>query len=119
MVHVDHGVARYTGLGRPKGGSLNRDFMVLEFAGRDRLFVPVDRLDLVQKYSGVSGHKPALDRLGGPGWERVKSRVRKSVRVDGPGAAGTLRAARRGHAATSSPPTRTGSGSWRRPSPSS
>jgi transcription-repair coupling factor (superfamily II helicase) len=79
VVHVDHGVARYTGLGRPKGGSLNRDFMVLEFSGGDRLFVPVDRLDLVQKYSGVAGKEPALDRLGGPGWERVKSRVRRSV----------------------------------------
>jgi transcription-repair coupling factor (superfamily II helicase) len=80
VVHVDHGIARYAGLGRPKGGSLNRDFMLLEFAGRDRLFVPVDRLDLVQRYSGVAGRKPALDKLGGPGWERVKSRVRKSVR---------------------------------------
>jgi transcription-repair coupling factor (superfamily II helicase) len=79
VVHVDHGVARYAGLGRPKGGSLNRDFMVLEFAGGDRLFVPVDRLDLVQKYSGVAGHAPALDRLGGLGWEKVKAKVRKSV----------------------------------------
>jgi transcription-repair coupling factor (superfamily II helicase) len=79
VVHVDHGIARFTGLGRPKGGSLNRDFMVLEFARGDRLFVPADRLDLVQRYSGVAGRKPALDRLGGPGWERVKSRVRKAV----------------------------------------
>jgi transcription-repair coupling factor (superfamily II helicase) len=79
VVHVDHGVARYVGLGRPKGGSLNRDFMVLEFQGGDRLFVPVDRLDLVEKYSGVAGHKPALDRLGGPGWQRLKTRVRRSV----------------------------------------
>lgn len=79
VVHTDHGVARYAGLGRPKGGSLNRDFMVLEFQGGDRLFVPVDRLDLVQKYSGVAGQKPPLDKLGGPGWDRVKSRVRKSV----------------------------------------
>jgi transcription-repair coupling factor (superfamily II helicase) len=79
VVHVDHGVATYAGLGRPRGGSLNRDFMVLEFAGRDRLFVPVDRLDLVQRYSGVAGRKPTLDKLGGPGWERVKARVRKSV----------------------------------------
>jgi transcription-repair coupling factor (superfamily II helicase) len=81
IVHVDHGIARYGGLGRPKGGSLNRDFMVLEFAAGDRLFVPVDRLDLVQKYSGVAGKKAVLDRLGGPGWERVKSKVRKSVRL--------------------------------------
>jgi transcription-repair coupling factor (superfamily II helicase) len=79
VVHVDHGVARYAGLGRPKGGSLNRDFMILEFQGGDRLFVPTDRLDLVQKYSGVAGHQPALDKLGGVGWEKVKSRVRKSV----------------------------------------
>ena len=79
VVHVDHGIARYAGLGRPRGGSLNRDFMVLEFAGRDRLFVPVDRLDLVQKYRGVAGHRPVLDRLGGAGWERVKTRVRKTV----------------------------------------
>ena len=79
VVHVDHGVARYLGLGRPKGGSLNRDFMMLEFSGGDRLFVPVDRLDLVQKYSGVAGKAPRVDRLGGPGWERVKKRVRKSV----------------------------------------
>ncbi len=79
VVHVDHGLARYAGLGRPKGGSLNRDFMVLEFDAGDRLFVPVDRLDLVQKYSGVAGHAPHLAKLGGPGWEKVKARVRKSV----------------------------------------
>lgn len=79
IVHVDHGVARYLGLGRPKGGSLNRDFMVLEFAMGDRLFVPIDRLDLVQKYSGVAGQAPKTDKLGGPGWERVRKRVRKSV----------------------------------------
>ena len=79
VVHVDHGIAKYAGLGRPKGGSLNRDFMVLEFSGGDRLFVPVDRLDLVQKYSGVADRKVTLDRLGGPGWERVKAKVRKSV----------------------------------------
>jgi transcription-repair coupling factor (superfamily II helicase) len=79
VVHVDHGIARYAGLGRPKGGSVNRDFMILEFQGGDRLFVPTDRLDLVQKYSGVSGHHPVLDKLGGSSWEKVKSRVRKSV----------------------------------------
>ena len=79
VVHVDHGIARYGGLGRPKGGSLNRDFMVLDFAGKDRLFVPVDRLDLVQRYGGAGG-RPVLDKLGGPGWERAKSKVRKSVR---------------------------------------
>jgi len=79
VVHVDHGVARYAGLGRPKGGSLNRDFVVLEFAGGDKLFVPVDRLDLVQKHTGAGGARPPLDRLGGPGWERAKAKARKAV----------------------------------------
>ena len=79
VVHVDHGIASYAGLGRPKGGSLNRDFMVLVFSHGDRLFVPVDRLDLVQKYSGVAGKRPVLDRLGGPGWARVKARAKKAV----------------------------------------
>ena len=79
VVHVDHGIARYAGLGRPKGGSLNRDFVILEFADGDKLFVPVDRLDLVQKYTGAGEGKPKLDRLGGPGWQRAKSRVRKAV----------------------------------------
>jgi transcription-repair coupling factor (superfamily II helicase) len=79
VVHVDHGIATYAGLGRPAGGSLNRDFMVLVFAGGDRLFVPVDRLDLVQKYSGVAGKKPPVDRLGGPGWQRVKAKASKAV----------------------------------------
>ncbi len=79
VVHVDHGIATYAGLGRPTGGSLNRDFMVLTFAGGDRLFVPVDRLDLVQKYSGVAGKKPVLDRLGGPGWQRVRAKAKKAV----------------------------------------
>ncbi len=79
VVHVDHGIASYAGLGRPQGGSLNRDFMVLVFSHGDRLFVPVDRLDLVQKYSGVAGKKPPLDRLGGPGWARVKVKAQKAV----------------------------------------
>ena len=80
VVHVDHGIALYEGLGRPKGGSLNRDFMSLAFAGGDRLFVPVDRLDLVQKFHGSGDDKPKLDKLGGPSWERVKAKIRKSVR---------------------------------------
>ena len=79
VVHVDHGIARYTGMDRPKGGSLNRDFITLEFHGGDKLFVPVDRLDLVQKHTGAKAGSPSLDRLGGPGWERVKRKARKAV----------------------------------------
>ena len=78
VVHVDHGVARYLGLARPPGSP--RDFMLLQYADDARLYVPVDRLDLVQKYGGGGGESRALDSLGGPGWERVKSRVKKALR---------------------------------------
>jgi transcription-repair coupling factor (superfamily II helicase) len=77
VVHVDHGVGRYTGLGRrPVTGE---ELLELEYGGGDRLFVPVSRLDLVQKYTGGERSLVPLDRLGGPGWDRRRSRVRKAV----------------------------------------
>jgi len=78
VVHVDHGVGRYLGLSRPPGSP--RDFMLLQYSDDARLYVPVDRLDLVQKFGGAEGESRALDKLGGPGWERVKTRVRKAIR---------------------------------------
>ena len=118
VVHVDHGIARYAGLGRPKGGSVNRDFMILEFQGGDRLFVPTDRLDLVQKYSGVSGHHAILDKLGAArgrrsraGFASRSNRWRRSCSSSTPGVV------RR--PATRSPPTDCGRRSSRRRSRSS
>ena len=55
-----------------------QEFMELRYAGEDKLFVPVERLDLVQKYTGAS--RPALDRLGGTTWEKAKTRVKKAMR---------------------------------------
>jgi transcription-repair coupling factor (superfamily II helicase) len=75
---VDHGVGRYLGLSRPAGSP--RDFMLLQYAEDSRLYVPVDRLDLVQKFGGGDTESRSLDKLGGPGWERVKTRVRKAIR---------------------------------------
>ncbi|HKB07434.1 MAG TPA: CarD family transcriptional regulator, partial [Candidatus Polarisedimenticolia bacterium] len=79
VVHVDHGIGRYAGIARVGDDGLSRDFMLLTYEGGDRLYVPVDRLDLVQRYSGVAGQRPRLDRLGGPGWERTKKKVRKAM----------------------------------------
>jgi len=79
VVHVEHGVARYGGIARVGEGSGQRDFMLLYYEGNDKLYVPIDRLDLVQRYSGVTGQKARLDRLGGVGWERTKKRVRKAM----------------------------------------
>jgi len=79
IVHVDHGVGLYEGLTRVAGDGQEVDVMVLSYHGRDKLFVPVTRLDLVQKYSGVGGRAPTLDRLGGTGWVKTKQRVRKAM----------------------------------------
>jgi len=79
VVHVEHGIGRYAGIARVGEGGSSRDFMLLTYEGGDRLYVPIDRLDLVQRYSGVAGQKPHLDRLGGPGWERTKKKVKKAM----------------------------------------
>ncbi len=79
VVHVEHGIGRYAGIARMGEGEAQRDFVLLLYDGRDKLYVPVDRLDLVQRYSGIAGQRPHLDRLGGPGWERTKKKVRKAM----------------------------------------
>jgi transcription-repair coupling factor (superfamily II helicase) len=80
VVHVDHGIGRYAGITRVGEDGSPRDFMLLTYEGGDRLYVPIDRLDLVQRYSGVTGQKARLDRLGGTGWERTKKKVRRAMR---------------------------------------
>jgi transcription-repair coupling factor (superfamily II helicase) len=80
VVHIDHGIARYSGLvRRPAGGSGSeeRDFLELHFAGTDRIWVPVEQVDRVTRYAG--GERPALSRLGGGEWQRTRSRVRRAV----------------------------------------
>ncbi len=77
VVHVDHGIGRYRGLTRRPG--TGEELLVLEYAEGNRLYVPVTRLDLVQKYSGGEAALVPLDRLGGTGWERRRRKVRKAV----------------------------------------
>ena len=81
VVHVDHGIGAFVGLkqlGMPGTGEASQEFLELRYAGEDKLFVPVERLDLVQKHTG--GARPALDRLGGTSWEKAKTRVKKAMR---------------------------------------
>ncbi len=78
VVHVDHGIGVFVGLKRIELGLEPHEFMELRYAGEDKLFVPVERLDLVQKFTGAS--RPALDRLGGTTWEKAKTRVKKAMR---------------------------------------
>jgi transcription-repair coupling factor (superfamily II helicase) len=78
VVHVDHGIGVFVGLKRIDMGPTAQEFMELRYHADDKLFVPVERLDLVQKYSGAS--RPALDKLGGTSWEKAKTRVKKAMR---------------------------------------
>ncbi|HEV3277625.1 MAG TPA: transcription-repair coupling factor [Terriglobia bacterium] len=81
VVHLDHGIALYQGLRQLEVEGKSRDFMLLTYQDEAKLYVPLERLDLVEKYrSGGDGVKPTLDRLGGVTWERTKTRVKKALR---------------------------------------
>src|SRR5712692_6778944 len=79
VVHLDHGIGIYRGLKFLQVGGVEGEFLHLEYEGGDRLYLPVDRINVVQKYIGGDGAQPALDRLGGTAWEKVKAKARKSV----------------------------------------
>jgi transcription-repair coupling factor (superfamily II helicase) len=78
-VHVDHGVGVYRGLLRRQAAGVEGDFLVLEYAGGDRLFVPVEKMSRVQRYVASEEDRPRLARLGGTAWQRAKQRVRDSL----------------------------------------
>ena len=80
VVHVEHGIGQYQGLKEINQGDGNAEFMVLEYADAARLYVPLTRLDLVQKYRSQEGAKPALNHLGTAAWAKTKSRVRKEMK---------------------------------------
>ena len=78
VVHVEHGIGVFVALREIDLSGESQEFMELRYAGKDKLFVPVEHLDSVQKYTG--GAKPSLDRLGGTSWERTKTRLRRAMR---------------------------------------
>jgi len=80
VVHVEHGIGQYQGLKEvPQEDGTAAEFMVLEYAEGARLYVPLTRLDLVQKYRSSEGAKPVLNRLGTAQWQKTKSRVKKAM----------------------------------------
>ncbi|HKD02365.1 MAG TPA: transcription-repair coupling factor [Terriglobales bacterium] len=80
VVHVEHGIGQYQGLKEINQGDGNAEFMLLEYAEGARLYVPLTRLDLVQKYRSQEGTKPALNHLGTNTWAKTKARVRKAMK---------------------------------------
>jgi len=79
VVHVEHGIGQYQGLKEINHGDGPAEFMLLEFAEAARLYVPLTRLDLVQKYRSSEGAKPPLSHLGTQAWSKTKSRVKKAM----------------------------------------
>jgi transcription-repair coupling factor (superfamily II helicase) len=79
VVHVDHGIGQFEGLRQIESDGRRGEFMLLRYAEDSRLYVPLERMDLVQSYRVVEGSQPALDKLGGTGWNTRKTRVRKSL----------------------------------------
>ncbi|MBX3236807.1 MAG: transcription-repair coupling factor [Nitrospiraceae bacterium] len=79
VVHVQYGIARYQGLRRLSVQGFDSDYLILEFAGTDKLYVPLDRLNQVQRYSGAENHVPRLDKLGGTSWAKTTARVKKDI----------------------------------------
>jgi len=94
VVHIDHGIGRFGGLvtldlgptdpmltrGLPAPEATRGEFMLLYYADEAKLYVPVERLDLVQRYSSAEGHQPTLERLGGIGWQKTKAKAKRAMR---------------------------------------
>src|ERR1700722_11455721 len=79
VVHVDHGIGQFEGLRQIVSDGRGGEFMLLKYADDARLYVPLERMDLVQSYRVVEGDHPPLDKLGGTAWHTRKTRARKSV----------------------------------------
>jgi len=80
VVHVEHGIGQYQGLKEINQGNGEAEFMLLEYAEGAKLYVPLTRLDLVQKYRSAEGAKPTLNYLGSASWAKTKARVRKAMK---------------------------------------
>lgn len=79
VVHINHGIGKYLGIETLEVNGAHKDYLNLRYAGNDKLYIPVDQIDQVQKYIGSEEQEPKVYKLGGNDWKRVKRRVQKSV----------------------------------------
>ncbi|XPV74810.1 MAG: transcription-repair coupling factor [Desulfovibrio sp.] len=79
LVHKDYGLARFGGLHHLKMGDVDNDYLLLYFSGDDKLYLSVDRINLVQRFKGPEGTAPVLDKLGGTRWRKTTERARKAI----------------------------------------
>lgn len=79
VVHVNHGIGKYLGIETLEIKGIHKDYLNIHYQGSDKLYVPVEQIDQVQKYVGSEGKEPKLYKLGGSEWKRVKKKVENSV----------------------------------------
>ena len=79
VVHIDHGIGRYSGIRRLRIGGREHDCLVVAYQDQDRVFVPVEQLDRLRKYSSAEGETPLLNKLGSAAWEKLKERTREEI----------------------------------------
>ncbi|MBN2656598.1 MAG: transcription-repair coupling factor [Spirochaetales bacterium] len=79
VVHVNYGIGRFKGIERITAAGNERDYISIEYAGEDSIFVPIEQVNLVQRYIGSEGRGAKLDKIGGKSWDNKKNKVRKSV----------------------------------------
>ncbi|UCF98701.1 MAG: transcription-repair coupling factor [Spirochaetaceae bacterium] len=79
VVHLQYGIGLFNGIDRIKAAGHERDYICLEYDGGEKVFLPIEQVNLIQAYIGQEGKRPKLDKLGGKGWQSKKERVRRSV----------------------------------------
>ncbi len=79
VVHLNYGIGRFKGIQRIKAGGNERDYIHLEYADEEFVYLPIEQVNLIQRYIGSQGNVPRLDKIGGKSWEARKNKVRKSV----------------------------------------
>ncbi|HIJ56798.1 MAG TPA: transcription-repair coupling factor [Deltaproteobacteria bacterium] len=79
VVHLEHGIGQYQGLVKLDLDGVTNDYLLILYKGDDKLYLPIDRMNVIQKYIGVDGLAPILDKMGGKAWDKVKKRVKRSA----------------------------------------
>lgn len=80
VVHVNHGIGKYVGIKQLEVDGVRKDYLFVQYAGEDKLYVPTDQIDLIQKFLGADSTAPKLYKLGGSEWHRVKQKVKESIK---------------------------------------
>jgi len=79
VVHENHGIGKYVGMEQLNVQGVKKDYLTVKYSGQDRLYIPVDQMDLIQKYIGADAGKPKVSKLGSGEWSRTKNKVKKAI----------------------------------------